>query len=65
LWNYYQKDPSTFALARREFQTPDNTQRITDVSFSSHQPLHLSLQPQMLRSGRRRRQKGTPCIRRG
>ncbi len=56
---------STFALARREFQTPDNTQRITNVSFSSHQPPHLLLQPQLLRSGRCRRQKGTPHVRLG
>jgi len=56
---------STFALTRREFQTPDNAQRITDVSFLSHQPPHLSLQPQLLHSGRCRRQKGAPRVRRG
>ncbi len=56
---------STFALARREFQTPDNTQRNTDVSFSLHQPPHLSLQPQLLHSGRCRCQKGAPRVRRG
>jgi hypothetical protein len=59
------KRSSTFALTRREFQTPDNTQRITNVSFSSHQPPHLSLQPQLLRSGRCRRQKGALRVRRG
>jgi hypothetical protein len=56
---------STFALARREYQTPDNTQRNTDVSFSLHQPPHLSLQPQLLHSGRCRCQKGAPRVRRG
>ena len=30
-----------------------------------HQPPHLSLQPQLLRSRRRRRQKGAPRVRRG
>jgi hypothetical protein len=59
------KRSSTFALARKEFQTRDNTQRITDVSFSSHQPPHLLLQPQLLRSRRCRRQKGAPRVRRG
>jgi len=56
---------STFVLARREFQTPDNTQQITDVSFSSHQPPHLLLLLQLLRSGRCRRQKGTPRVQLG